>query len=120
MLEDSRSSYLLLDNIFSTFKFRHIHWGMVKKYIIDNIRYPKATGGTPITTWLPNQLGACLEYCQSLIVNIDPAQLSPEEREHFKFLEDSVNQQIRKLFDEVQGLQSQFDNQEIDQFQKRS
>ena len=48
--------------MFHTFKFRHMHWGMVKKYIIDNTKYPRATGGTPITTWLPNNMGAALEY----------------------------------------------------------
>jgi len=36
---------------------------MVKSYIIENIKYPKATGGTPITTWLPNNIGAVLEDC---------------------------------------------------------
>ena len=53
-LEDSYSTFLMLQNIHSTFRFRHQHWGIVKKYIIDNIKYPRATGGTPITTWLPN------------------------------------------------------------------
>jgi indoleamine 2,3-dioxygenase len=43
-----------------------MHWGMVKKYIIDNTKYPKATGGTPITTWLPNNMGAALEYSVQL------------------------------------------------------
>ena len=53
-LQDSYSSFLMLCNIHATFKFRHQHWGMVKQYIINNTKYPKATGGTPITTWLPN------------------------------------------------------------------
>jgi indoleamine 2,3-dioxygenase len=60
-MQDSESALLMLQNMHATFKFRHQHWGMVKKYIIDNTKYPKATGGTPITTWLPNQIGACLE-----------------------------------------------------------
>jgi indoleamine 2,3-dioxygenase len=53
-LKDSYSSFLMLCNIHASFKFRHQHWSMVKKYIIDNTKYPRATGGTPITTWLPN------------------------------------------------------------------
>jgi indoleamine 2,3-dioxygenase len=44
---------------------------MVKRYIIDNVKYPRATGGTPITTWLPNQIGACLENCHNYIKCID-------------------------------------------------
>lgn len=66
-LQDDTSSYLLLANQKLSAGFRHQHWAMVKKYIIDNIKYPKATGGTPITTWLPNQLGASLEMCRGLI-----------------------------------------------------
>ena len=27
-----------------------------------NTEYPKATGGTPITSWLVNQIEACLQY----------------------------------------------------------
>jgi len=61
-MADDKTALLLLENIHLTFGFRHIHWSMVKKYIIDNTKYPKATGGTPITTWLPNNMGATLEY----------------------------------------------------------
>lgn len=42
-------------------KWRSIHWDMTKSYIIANTKFDVATGGTPITTWLPNQLGATLE-----------------------------------------------------------
>lgn len=52
--EDSYSSFLMLRNIHMTFRFRHQHWVMTKQYIINNTKYPRATGGTPITTWLPN------------------------------------------------------------------
>lgn len=36
--------------------FRKLHWELTKKYIIAQTEYPTATGGTPITKWLPNQL----------------------------------------------------------------
>ena len=75
-LENSESSYLMLANVHASFRFRHQHWGMVKKYIIDNTKYPKATGGTPITTWLPNQMGACLEQCQLLMSHIREEDLN--------------------------------------------
>jgi len=74
---------------------------MVKKYIIDNIKYPKATGGTPITTWLPNQLGASLEYCQRLIKVVDPNQLSDEHRIDFERIKDETQLEIERLFNEV-------------------
>ena len=52
--KNSQSGYLLLKAMHKTFAFRQLHWSMVRKYILDNTKYPKATGGTPITTWLPN------------------------------------------------------------------
>lgn len=53
-LQDSTSAAAMMRAMHLTFGFRHMHWNMVQKYIIDNTKYPKATGGTPITTWLPN------------------------------------------------------------------
>jgi indoleamine 2,3-dioxygenase len=42
------------------YEFRNGHWQFVQKYIMSNTCYPMATGGTPITTWLPNQILATL------------------------------------------------------------
>ena len=39
--------------------FRNGHWQLCK-YIMQNTAYPKATGGTPITSWIPNQIKAVL------------------------------------------------------------
>jgi indoleamine 2,3-dioxygenase len=64
---------------------------MVKKYIIDNTKYPKATGGTPITTWLPNQIGACLEQCQMFIQNIEPSKLTADQRVTFDKIQQDVD-----------------------------
>ena len=36
--------------------FRHRHWVLTNLYIIYKSKHPVATGGSPITTWLPNQL----------------------------------------------------------------
>jgi len=47
----------LLDHIRS---FRWRHWQFAREYIIKRTRYPVATGGSPIVTWLPNQLSAVL------------------------------------------------------------
>ena len=38
------------------YNFRNGHWQFVQKYIMQNTGYPKATGGTPITSWIPNQI----------------------------------------------------------------
>lgn len=53
----------IVDQIFI---FRNGHWMFVQKYIMANTAHPIATGGTPITTWIPNQIQACLIY-QSVI-----------------------------------------------------
>jgi len=119
-LQDSRSGYMLLKAMHKTFAFRQLHWTMVKKYILDNTKYPKATGGTPITTWLPNQMGACLEYCQTIIKSVNPEELEGAEKAEFLELKDKIESQIDSLFNEVQGLQKDFGSQEHEQFTNRS
>lgn len=46
--------------------FRNGHWQFVQKYIMQNTAYPKATGGTPITSWIPNQIKAVLSAMKDL------------------------------------------------------
>ena len=94
----------MLANIHMSFRFRHQHWVMVKKYIIDNTKYPKATGGTPITTWLPNQIGACLENCENLIKNVDPRKLSSADQAEYNRIKHDVKNEIDRLFKEVSEL----------------
>ena len=43
------------------YNFRNGHWQFVQKYIMQNTTYPKASGGTPITSWIPNQIKAVLD-----------------------------------------------------------
>ncbi len=47
--------------------FRNGHWMFVCKYIMDNTKYHVATGGTPITTWIPNQIEAVLKYMGQIL-----------------------------------------------------
>lgn len=42
------------------YRFRHGHWRFVQKYIMRNTTYPIATGGTPIISWIPNQIVATI------------------------------------------------------------
>ncbi|MDG2396565.1 MAG: hypothetical protein P8M03_02805 [Flavobacteriaceae bacterium] len=51
---------LLLDLHEEIYHFRNGHWQFVQKYIMQNTVYPKATGGTPIISWIPNQIIAVL------------------------------------------------------------
>ncbi|KAK4200701.1 hypothetical protein QBC40DRAFT_225080 [Triangularia verruculosa] len=42
-------------------EFRWRHWCFAREYILKQTSHPTATGGSPIVTWLPNQLGAVLD-----------------------------------------------------------
>lgn len=53
----------VLDHIRS---FRWRHWLFAREYIIKQSRYPVATGGSPIVTWLPNQLSAVLDTMENV------------------------------------------------------
>ena len=53
------------------YRFRNGHWQFVQMYIMENTKYPTATGGTPITTWIPNQILATLNAIQPIIDDAD-------------------------------------------------
>lgn len=56
-----KNKLLLYDIYKEIYDFRNGHWQFVQKYIMKNTTYPIATGGTPILSWIPNQIGATLE-----------------------------------------------------------
>ena len=58
---------LLLDLLEEIYLFRNGHWQFVQKYIMANTKYAKATGGTPIISWIPNQITAVLNYMSDVI-----------------------------------------------------
>lgn len=41
--------------------FRWRHWCFAREYILKRTSHPTATGGSPIVTWLPNQLQAVMD-----------------------------------------------------------
>lgn len=53
----------VLDHVRS---FRWRHWLFAREYILKRTMHPTATGGSPIVTWLPNQLAAVLEMMQQV------------------------------------------------------
>ncbi|CAH0022197.1 unnamed protein product [Clonostachys rhizophaga] len=53
----------VLDHIRS---FRWRHWMFTREYIIKYTLHPTATGGSPIITWLPNQLDAVMELMEKV------------------------------------------------------
>lgn len=61
----------LLCIVNEVYLFRNGHWQFVQKYIMANTKYPKATGGTPITSWLINQIEAVLHYQGEILRVLD-------------------------------------------------
>lgn len=47
-------------------EFRWRHWCFAREYILKRTSHPTATGGSPIVTWLPNQLSAVLTEMDGL------------------------------------------------------
>lgn len=59
LLRTSRSLWIQVLNQVRDFRWRH--WCFAREYILKRTSHPTATGGSPIVTWLPNQLEAVLE-----------------------------------------------------------
>ncbi|KAI5308144.1 hypothetical protein KEM55_006456 [Ascosphaera atra] len=53
---DPETAYLYLRVLDHVRSFRWRHWMFTREYIIRRTHHPTATGGSPIVTWLPNQL----------------------------------------------------------------
>jgi indoleamine 2,3-dioxygenase len=58
-VRESRSLWIQVLNQVRDFRWRH--WCFAREYILKRTSHPTATGGSPIVTWLPNQLEAVLE-----------------------------------------------------------
>jgi len=115
--QDSYSCILLLKNLNCLRMFRKKHWNLTKKYIIENTKHPVATGGTPITTWLPNQLGATLEYMDNVIHKINVNSLKEEsDKEYYKTMKVELSDHIQSIMDEVNSMQRDFQNQDYHDF----
>jgi indoleamine 2,3-dioxygenase len=64
--DNQKSMHHLMAVYEEIYSFRNGHWQFVQKYIMQNTAYPKATGGTPITSWIPNQIKAVLRAMKIL------------------------------------------------------
>ncbi|KAF2686812.1 hypothetical protein K458DRAFT_470779 [Lentithecium fluviatile CBS 122367] len=72
-LDDSVSAALYLQALDQVRDFRWRHWCFTREYILKRTAHPTATGGSPIVTWLPNQLQAVMaqmletsSFCKSV------------------------------------------------------
>ncbi|EAS29057.3 indoleamine 2,3-dioxygenase [Coccidioides immitis RS] len=60
-IQDPETVLLYLKTLDHVRSFRWRHWLFAREYIIKRTPHPTATGGSPIVTWLPNQLSAVMD-----------------------------------------------------------
>jgi indoleamine 2,3-dioxygenase len=105
---EANSAVRYLSAIDQVREFRDRHWRFTKEYILKFSDHPVATGGSPIITWLPNQLGAVLEAMVKLSSSIKTDLLEPELKENYNRLCECASAQDRVLKREVAELTSKY------------
>ena len=109
MLENIKASgdvdaeIMLLGIVEQIYFFRNGHWQFVQKYIMANTKYANATGGTPIISWLPNQIEAVLKYMESLIERVGT---KGEGNEMFCKIRDAFEDKTGLLEKQLEELKS--------------
>jgi indoleamine 2,3-dioxygenase len=95
----------LLKIVDEVYLFRNGHWQFVQKYIMSNTKYAFATGGTPITTWLINQIEAVLEYERVIIEYLESNfKRALRENEIWLTLTSDYNKKRNLLIEQVNEL----------------
>ena len=113
-LGNANSAVLYQANLDQLREFRDRHWRFTKEYIIRFTDHPVATGGSPIITWLPNQLKAVMDQMVAVKEHVDPSQLRPELSVLHDQLTRKAQQQERLLVKEVQELKKKFPGQDLE------
>ena len=112
-MKDPTSAVLMLANLDQIAEVRERHWRFTKEYIIRHSKHPVATGGSPITTWLPNQLSSVLKIIEEVSAKVDESKLSPEHRVLEKELAKRAATQKSILEREVNELKKRYPGQDI-------
>ncbi|KAG1336068.1 hypothetical protein G6F62_006388 [Rhizopus arrhizus] len=111
-LQDPNSAALYLSNVDQIRAFRHRHWNFTKEYIIKHTEHPVATGGSPIVTWLPNQLSTVLDLLEEVGAEIPREQLTEANQIRVQEITKRATAQRRFLDREVETLKTKFRNQD--------
>ncbi|KAJ3021503.1 hypothetical protein HKX48_008360 [Thoreauomyces humboldtii] len=109
-LKDANSAVLYLSLLDQLREFRARHWNFTKSYILKYSKHPTATGGSPIVTWLPNQLGVVLGHMAKTAASIktDMGSLTPENRALAEEMFERADTQSRILKREVAELKPDY------------
>ena len=87
----------LLGVLEEIYHFRNGHWQFVQKYIMANTKYAKATGGTPIISWLPNQMKAVMKEMNNVIDLIEINNLSSEASDLYNNIKNKIDKKSRVI-----------------------
>ena len=90
----------LLAIVEEIYKFRNGHWQFVQKYIMSNTKYAKATGGTPIISWIPNQIKSVLNFIEVILHELQSMDKDFDNKQN-EFFINSLNtyKSKKKLLD---------------------
>ena len=93
-VDDAEGAALYVAALDQVRDFRWRHWCFAKEYILRTTAHPTATGGSPIVTWLPNQL-------QAVLTQLVEAAVRCEKGWWLDGVLDNARSQQRKLEKEV-------------------
>lgn len=100
LVKESRRLWLQALNQVRDFRWRH--WCFAREYILKQTSHPTATGGSPIVTWLPNQLQAVMEEMKEISSNVGALSGSSDLESGCRDIMDLVERQSQTLNKEVE------------------
>lgn len=98
-LEDAGSMERYLLCLDQVREFRWRHWCFTREYILKKTVHPTATGGSPIVTWLPNQLSAVLRLMGEILTLLDRWSVRSNEVERVREVVDRQTERLAKEVD---------------------
>lgn len=100
LVKESRGLWLEALNQVRDFRWRH--WCFAREYILKQTSHPTATGGSPIVTWLPNQLQAVMEEMIEISNSVGARSGTMELGSECQDIMDLVERQNQSLRKEVE------------------
>ena len=98
----------LLQIVDEIYLFRNGHWNFVQRYIMANTKFENATGGTPITSWLVNQIDAVLDYEEKIMLSIDNLsyKLDDENNKIYSELKQTLSNKKNLLLEQIEEMRT--------------
>lgn len=118
--QDPEMSFLVYKCLNQIKRFQENYWNQTKGYIIKSIKYPFSTDGTPITTWLPNQMMTVLESLKEIEDVLDYDKLRSDQRDEFFEMKGATQVNMAQIRRDVEELQQYFSEQQVEEFFKRA